>query len=141
MLEYRTPVQQRILFVIVSLLLGLAAFPDGGDGSHWILTFLQLSWCALISVALCMEVRFVVMGNPPVWSISNNVLEVRTWFMHATFAVDSVSITVVGGNIFGSTVISDANSRITLSCFDFPPAQRDVLTKATTSYGRSAAHP
>nr|MCU0331489.1 hypothetical protein [Candidatus Kapabacteria bacterium] len=77
MLEYHTSVQQRMLVIIVRPVLGHVAFPDGGDGSHWILTVVQLFGCALLAVGLWMDVRFVAMGNPQAWRIANNMVAVR----------------------------------------------------------------
>lgn len=66
-----------MLVIIIRPVLGRVAYPDVADGSHWILTAVQLFGCALLAVGLWMDVRFVAMDNSPACGISNNMIEVR----------------------------------------------------------------
>jgi hypothetical protein len=139
MLEYRVPLQQRLISIFLYTVLGFITYPGFRHDGTWLLSIVLWSGFILMMAGAVIELRFVLFGNPPVWRIVDNALEVRTWFKRTTFSLDSVTIAVVGGSSWGSTVLSDRSQRITLTSFELPVAQRAVLAQAIPSSCRRMA--
>jgi hypothetical protein len=125
------PVRKRVGTILLYLILITISSPALTDVNNTALSILLYAGFGLFTLGCLIEFCELARGNPPVWRIIGDKVEVTTLFKRRTFSVDSITIHARRTlPLVGYTLITDGTSSITLSMSDLPPRKRADLEKA-----------